>query len=281
MWPCYGVHITVWHSLFVYFVSQCIHWAIPTSARFLLRNPFMQIIVHGHILINLQSTKAIGPCRNVRAIASSPVHPRDAAAPVWSQCVLPLLARTPRPDRTYRRQLPAPSAGALFSCSCTFRCLYRGTCGTRSWDRNSRCLETAAWRRRLAGLPHLWMFLVRVPEQGSHWGCRRTNPALWDGLILFHRVRISCRFHFLGGYRSRLTVQTAVLRLSHRFLSLQVQACWVSCLFWAPRQYLCRDEIQHRVYVRKLTECVLVSRDYSRSTQVHAFGVVCWWQFAI
>ena len=31
MWPCYGVQITVWHSLFVYFVSQCIHWAIPTQ----------------------------------------------------------------------------------------------------------------------------------------------------------------------------------------------------------------------------------------------------------
>ena len=29
-------HITVWHSLFVYFVSQCIYWATPTSARFLL-----------------------------------------------------------------------------------------------------------------------------------------------------------------------------------------------------------------------------------------------------
>ena len=30
-------HITVWRSLFVCFVSQCIHWVIPTSARFLFR----------------------------------------------------------------------------------------------------------------------------------------------------------------------------------------------------------------------------------------------------
>ena len=44
MWPCYGVHITVWHSLFVYFVSQCIHWAIPASARFLLRNLFLKFM---------------------------------------------------------------------------------------------------------------------------------------------------------------------------------------------------------------------------------------------
>ena len=42
MWPCYGVHITVWHSLLVCFVSQCIHWFIPTSTKFLLRNLFME-----------------------------------------------------------------------------------------------------------------------------------------------------------------------------------------------------------------------------------------------
>ena len=35
-----AVHITVWHSLFVYFVNQCIHFAIPKSARFLFRNLF-------------------------------------------------------------------------------------------------------------------------------------------------------------------------------------------------------------------------------------------------
>ena len=44
MWPCYRVHITVWHFLFVYFVSRhCIHWAIPKSARFLFWNLFMEI----------------------------------------------------------------------------------------------------------------------------------------------------------------------------------------------------------------------------------------------
>ena len=32
--------LCTWHFLFVYFVSQCIHWTIPTSARFLYRNLF-------------------------------------------------------------------------------------------------------------------------------------------------------------------------------------------------------------------------------------------------
>ena len=34
--------ITVWHSLFVCFVSLCIHLFIPTSARFLFGNLFME-----------------------------------------------------------------------------------------------------------------------------------------------------------------------------------------------------------------------------------------------
>ena len=42
MWPWYGVHITVCMSFLVYFVSQGIHWAIPTSAGFLFRNLFME-----------------------------------------------------------------------------------------------------------------------------------------------------------------------------------------------------------------------------------------------
>ena len=40
IWPHYRMHITVWHSLSVCFVSQCIHWLIPVSARFLFRNLF-------------------------------------------------------------------------------------------------------------------------------------------------------------------------------------------------------------------------------------------------
>ena len=45
MWPCYGVHFTVWHSLFVCFVSQCIHWFILTSARFLLEILLWRLIL--------------------------------------------------------------------------------------------------------------------------------------------------------------------------------------------------------------------------------------------
>ena len=49
MWSCYGVHITVWHSLFVYLVSQFIKWSIPTSARFLFRNVFEDLWVYTSI----------------------------------------------------------------------------------------------------------------------------------------------------------------------------------------------------------------------------------------
>ena len=41
MWPC-----ACGHFLFVYFVSQCIHWDIPTSARFLFRNLYTLKLTH-------------------------------------------------------------------------------------------------------------------------------------------------------------------------------------------------------------------------------------------
>ena len=43
---CYGVRASLcaWHVLFLYFVSQCIHWTIPTWARFLFRNFFMKTL---------------------------------------------------------------------------------------------------------------------------------------------------------------------------------------------------------------------------------------------
>ena len=41
----------VWHSLLVYFVCQCIHWAISTSARVLLRNLFKETLcICAHVL---------------------------------------------------------------------------------------------------------------------------------------------------------------------------------------------------------------------------------------
>ena len=54
-WSLNNVHMPIWymewygmcawHFLFMYFVSQCIHWAIPTSAWFPFRNIFMKISI--------------------------------------------------------------------------------------------------------------------------------------------------------------------------------------------------------------------------------------------
>ena len=39
------VSLCAWHFLSVFFVSQCMHWAIPTSARFRFRNLFMKTCI--------------------------------------------------------------------------------------------------------------------------------------------------------------------------------------------------------------------------------------------
>ena len=47
MWPCmlWSAYHCAWHFLFVYFVRQCIHWAIPTSARFLLEIFLWRLVI--------------------------------------------------------------------------------------------------------------------------------------------------------------------------------------------------------------------------------------------
>ena len=66
-WSAY--HCVYGHFLFVCFVSQCIHWAIPTSAKFLFRNRFMvtysvHTIIWTYVHTDKQASICFHYCKN-------------------------------------------------------------------------------------------------------------------------------------------------------------------------------------------------------------------------
>ena len=85
--------LCAWHFLFVYFVSQCIHWAIPTSARFLFRNLFIktyiQISIRFHmILVCRKLDLVIFLSNNITSILLLDCYITSFAVLYWPSCGL-------------------------------------------------------------------------------------------------------------------------------------------------------------------------------------------------